>query len=200
MKTQCTKNNEYGFTLVEVLISLLIFTVAITGVITVSSQGSLNVNSAKNRVIATFLADEGIELARAMRDTTVVRTVASGGTENDGWDAFVLSHGTGSPCAIACDIDPTNTASSDPFPDNIANIQPCSGFCVLNYTSDGYYSSVAPGTPSIFSRSIVLKDAETGLDIIPTTQEVRVESTVEWKDGLITQSITQSETMFNWYH
>ncbi len=188
-----------GFTLVEVLISLLIFTVAITGVITVASQGSLNVNNAKNRVAATFLADEGIELVRAMRDTSVVRAVSGGRTESEGWDDFVMAHGAGTPCSTACDIDSTNTASSDPFPD-IANVQPCTIFCLLNETSTGYYTSFDTGTPSIFSRSIVLKDATTGLDIISTTQEVRVESTVEWKEGLTTRSVTQTETLFNWYH
>ncbi len=190
MKTPELKNNEYGFTLVEVLISLLIFTVAVVGVITVSSQGSMNVNSAKNKVVATFLADEGIELARAMRDTSIVSTVAAGGTESDGWDAFVSAPGT-SLCGTACDIDPTNTTPGIVFPDS-ANVQPCTPYCILNLTSVGYYTSFAPGTPSIFSRKITIDTS--------VSQEAKVTSTVQWKEGLSTLSATQEETMFNWYH
>lgn len=192
MKIQEQKHNEYGFTLVEVLISLLIFTVAITGVITVASQGSLNVNNAKNRVAATFLADEGIELVRAMRDTSVVRAVARGRTESEGWDDFALAHGSGTPCSTACDIDSTNTASSDPFPDNVVNVQPCTTFCLLNETSTGYYTSFDAGTPSIFSRQVIIDTS--------ITDEAKVTSTVKWKEGLTTRSVTQTETLFNWYH
>lgn len=193
MKKQEYTNKEKGFTLVEVLISLFIFTVAVAGVITVSSQGSMNVNSAKNRVVATFLADEGIELVRGMRDTAVVNAAATGLTESDGWDAFVLANGTGTPCSIACDIDPTNLVGSIQFPDS-SNVQPCSSYCILNNTSIGYYTSFAPGTPSIFSRQIVI-------DATSNPEEATVTSTVTWREGIGAPLFaTQTETLFNWYH
>ena len=193
---------EFGFTIVEVLISLTIFSIAITGVITVAAQGSLNINAARNRVTAAYLAVEGIELMRAMRDTAVVE--AGIGFEDIGWGNFTTALSGYCTPMVPCDIDVTDLSSvtANHYPSS-ANFTACGGvagpFCPLYYddrltVGSGFYTNYPiPGVdPSIFSRSIIAR--------IIRPDEVAVESTVTWKEGVTTQTITQTENIYNWYH
>jgi len=185
-----------GFTLVEVLIALAIFSIAITGVITVAAQGGTNISVARDKITATYLADEGIELMRAMRDTAVVD--AGVGFEDIGWAAFTSSSYASLCTVSSCDIDSTDYSgsSSIPFPNssNVIGCAPTGGFCPLKYNpTSGYYSAVAPaGLPSLFSRAIIIS--------VISADEVKVTSTVHWKEGTVVQSVTQSENLYNWYN
>ena len=193
---------EKGFTIVEVLISLTIFSIAVAGVITVASQGGLNVNAAKDKLTATYLADEGIELMRALRDTHVAGQPS--GSEADGWTAFVADIGSICTPDAPCDIDSTNSIGAPVFPSS-SNIVSCGGpdsFCALYYdgitgdTYQGFYrDSWTTGTPprSLYARRVVVTSGGTSPD------EVQVTSTVTWKEGISTQTITTSERLFNWY-
>ena len=197
-------DTEKGFTIVEVLISLTIFSIAVAGVITVAAQGGLNVNAAKDKLTATYLADEGIELMRALRDTNVAGQPT--GSEADGWTAFVGNVATVCTTDAPCDIDSTNSGGSfTPLFPTTANIVACGGltsYCPLYYDGipgdpyEGYYRDTWPsGSPpkSLFSRRITVTPSPSSSD------EMIVTSSVTWKEGIATQSITQKENIFNWY-
>lgn len=184
---------ERGFTIVEVLISLTIFSIAIAGVITVAAQGGLNVNASKMSVTATYLADEGVELMRAMRDTAVLG--AGAGAESAGWAAFTSSFGaTACTAASPCDIDPTG--SSSPFP-SVSNVVSCAsgGYCPLYVTTaGGAYTDLSVGAAlSPYSRQIVVTPMGSG------GNEVRVTVKVKYLLGTVPETITASEDLFNWY-
>ena len=66
-----------GFTLVETLVALSIFTMSILGLMSVLSQGMSDTTYVKRKNIATYLAQEGIEYIRNIR-YTYVRYYASG--------------------------------------------------------------------------------------------------------------------------
>lgn len=66
------KKNNRAFTLVETLVALSIFTVSILGLMSVLASGISNTNYAKQKMVATYLAQEGIEYVRNMRDTYVL--------------------------------------------------------------------------------------------------------------------------------
>ncbi|MBP7804935.1 MAG: prepilin-type N-terminal cleavage/methylation domain-containing protein [Candidatus Pacebacteria bacterium] len=213
------KNHSRGFTLVEVLISLAIFSIAITGVITVAVQGGVSTTAAKNRVIAKYLADEGIELARALRDTTILGegVLPTAGSRilwqtkyaNNTSDIF-----TKCSTVHACDIDVRNVDPSVPeggFPirGNI-KICPTGALCPLYYNTlashlySGYYlndnllGSGGPLQPSPFSRGIVI-------EAIPMTtpaayaDEVKVTVTVSWNEGTNIRTLSVSENQYDWY-
>lgn len=57
-----------GFTLVETLVAVSIFTVSILGLLSVLSQGISDTGYAKKKVAAGYLAQEGIECIRNTRD------------------------------------------------------------------------------------------------------------------------------------
>ncbi|MFH1308789.1 MAG: type II secretion system protein [Patescibacteria group bacterium] len=112
------KNNQKkGFTLVETLVALSIFLVSIVGIMSVLASGLTNINQAKKKMTATFLAQEGIEYMRNIRDTNVLYSI-------DGWSDF-LTETTNSGCTTndGCDIN------------NNLLIIPCSSGCPILLSS-----------------------------------------------------------------
>mgnify|MGYP001590493320 CR=1 FL=1 len=68
------KSFTTGFTLVEVLVAISIFTVSLIGMMSVLAGSIANTSYAKQKMIATYLAQEGIEYVRNMRDNAVLYT------------------------------------------------------------------------------------------------------------------------------
>ena len=184
---------SFGFTLVEVLIAITIFTIAITGVITVAARGGLNINSSKNRLTANYLAQEGIELVRAKRDSYVLSDSTS---YADGWNAFALSL-TGS-CTGPCGIDSNSMYNLGPTGPGFISCA-SSGLgtspCALFYNSDGFYVHGGVGTPTPFTRQLTIAPYFTGT----STTELEITSTVTWNEGSVTKAISMNESLFNWY-
>ena len=77
------KNN--GFTLVETLVAISIFSMSILGLLSILSGGISNTGYAKQKIIAGYLAQEGIEYVRNMRDTSMLYNAID---PQHGWDAF----------------------------------------------------------------------------------------------------------------
>ena len=67
LTSSCRKS---GFTLIETLTALLIFSTSIVVLIAATSGGFSNTNYAKNKFIASYLAQEGVEVARNTRDSS----------------------------------------------------------------------------------------------------------------------------------
>ena len=66
------KQKNKAFTLVETLVAISIFTVSILGLISIFASGISNTGYAKKKMVASYLAQEGIEYARNMRDNAVL--------------------------------------------------------------------------------------------------------------------------------
>lgn len=76
---------QKGFTLVETLVAVSIFSISILGLLVVLTQGIADTGYAKKKMMAGYLAQEGIEYVRNMRDTSVLYNATS---PQAGWDAF----------------------------------------------------------------------------------------------------------------
>src|SRR3989344_723402 len=83
---QCLKHSfcRRGFTLVETLVAVSIFSISILALMSVLASGIANTNYAKQKMIAAYLAQEGIEYIRNMRDTFAL--FGDGGSPN--WTQF----------------------------------------------------------------------------------------------------------------
>ena len=165
------KRQNKAFTLVETLIAIAIFTISITALMSVLGSGISNTNYAKTKMTATYLAQEGIENIRNMRDTYIL--------DQSGWngfkskfsnciDPFDKSCGFRLYDIFLCDSDPSN--------------------CKL-YIKNGY--NYDDGEDSGFVRKIWVENVDSG-DI-----EVKIYSDVSWTQGA-GGSVRFSESLFNW--
>lgn len=89
------KQSEAGFTLVEAMITLVILTTALIPALFLSTQATNAAFSIKNNLIAANLAQEGAEVARAIRDNNWFQSLAfdtnlSAGTWRIDWNSDTL--------------------------------------------------------------------------------------------------------------
>lgn len=84
MKLFFKKVNKFsrGFTLVETLIAISMFSLSIVAMMSILGTGISNANYAKSKMTASYLAQEGIEYARNKRDYYVLYPV------NGNWANF----------------------------------------------------------------------------------------------------------------
>lgn len=79
------RQKNKGFTLVETLVSISIFTMSILGLLVILSGSINDTGYAKKKMVASYLAQEGIEYVRNLRDNAVLYDATS---PQAGWDSF----------------------------------------------------------------------------------------------------------------
>ena len=198
------KQKNKAFTLVETLVSISIFTTSILALLAILSGGIANTGYAKKKIIASYLAQEGIEYMRNMRDTFALYN--AGGAQI-GWEAFntkvsggiypsgnsVCTQGGGNSSSNGCYFDNQNLNYSN-------NSQPMAGIDVIAcgvscselkyYNVTGEYDYSFSGANSGYTRKIRVMQVN--------ANESKIFSTVSWVQGSGTHSITLSESLFNW--
>ena len=161
-----------GFTLVELLVSLFILSIALAGAFAVISFNVNNANFVKNSFIASGLAQEGVELVRNLRDTdwhTGAEFGSFGGSDSlaDGayrvqWDSSELD----------------SSGVSEPLALDAAGV----------YAYDS-------GTPTIFRREVELRR------VVPASGpvvEIVATVTVSWNERSGEKTVIAEEHLFNW--
>jgi type II secretory pathway pseudopilin PulG len=179
MKQKFIKKNK-AFTLVETLVAISIFTVSILGLLSVLTTGVSNTTYDKNKIIAEYLAQEGIEYVRNMRDTYVLYPPNT-------WSDFknkLASCTAGATCGF------NNTVS--PGPNSIISVCSPATLCDLYLYNGNYNIDHSSGVDSGFVRMIRIDATGLGND------EVKIYSEVDWKQGSNTSKIIFSENLFNW--
>jgi prepilin-type N-terminal cleavage/methylation domain-containing protein len=183
-----------GFTLVEVLVSIAIFSMSILGLLSVMASGIINTTYAKNKIIAGYLAQEGIEYMRNIRDNDVLYPaydVSNSLPAN--WSGF-----TGA--MTSCTDGTTNSCGFDgsTTPTNAITFKLCSNesttHCQLYLTSGSYNDNSSTGTASGFTRRVWMTKPDSGND-----NERTIFSEVDWKQGASSFKTVFSENLFNWY-
>lgn len=183
------KKLNSAFTLVETLVAVSIFSLAVLALMVVLSDSVTSTSYAKKKIIAVYLAQEGIEYFRNIRDTYVLYQAANA----NGWDEFRLK------------VEACNVAGSDGcyFDDQgldfletdqpITNIlvNECTGDCpyLLHDGVTGKYNYTV-GESTDFSRKMLITNI--------TDDEIRILSTVSWTQGSGEYQISFSENLFNW--
>ncbi len=187
--------NADGFTLIEALVAISIFTVSILALVAVLSNSVANINYAKKKVIATYLAQEGIEYIRNIRDTYVLYPVVmSDGTGSDTWNDFRVE-------VSSCDVlIAKGCYFDDKDLDYLSTEQPItkilvaecpSGVCpsLLYDEASGKYNYTT-GETTDFIRKINVEQIK--------DDELKITSTVSWTQGSGTYEVSFSENLFNW--
>lgn len=159
-----------GFTLVETLVAIFILTLSITGPLFIAQQSFTSATTARDRTTASFLAQEGIEYIRSVRDHNHLSNEAN-------W-----LQGLGGCLGGNCTVD----SSVATYP----TIASCSGACdPLNQTSAGLFGYQS-GTETRFVRTISITQIQ--------AHEVLVDVEVRWTDRGVTRSVEVEERLFNW--
>lgn len=66
-------NKQKGFTLLETLMAISIISITITGPLAIAAHATKLISVAKNQLVATFLAQEAIEMVRREKDSNMIK-------------------------------------------------------------------------------------------------------------------------------
>ena len=71
----CNKkmNSSKGFTIIELIISIFILSVALVGIFSAFSIVTILTSDSADRLTGTYLAQEGMEIVRNIRDTNWIK-------------------------------------------------------------------------------------------------------------------------------
>jgi len=183
-------NRKGGFTLIEMLIAVLIFTISLTSLTSIASRGLKVANQARKQVVADYLAIEAIEIVRNMRDGAFLKNLGS-----PTWD-LVLQGGEGVFDDEGCFDDGTSgTTNSCNF--HFSTGEPTLGGCTsctvyMSEPSFYYFQTEAdanpgfPGEDSGYIREIKIKEISEG--------QIMVFVRVSWEGG----TVSYTENLFLW--
>lgn len=174
MKINFPQKNT-GFTLVETLVAISIFTVSLLGLMSVLASGITTTNYAKQKILASYLAQEGVEYIRNVRDNNVLYP-STGKT----WNSFNTQLSTCTSVNNACGFNSFIQSS----------FFSCVSFSCKLYINNGRYDTNAGGVDSGFVRKVWMTNV--------SADEVSVYSTVSWTQSSGNYSVTFSENLTNW--
>jgi prepilin-type N-terminal cleavage/methylation domain-containing protein len=188
--------NFRGFTLIETMIAITILTLAVAGPLVTASRAIVAAQTARDQLIASYLAQEGIEYVRAMRDDEYLAAYQAGGgsISSTGWNNFLTGTMPGHPGAITqckastCTLDPTRAMGTG----SGFALLPCSGVgCTPLYlANNGIYTQQSMGVQKPFTRVIQAFDV--------SALEERIVSTVSWNFHNIPYSVTATTHLTPW--
>jgi type II secretory pathway pseudopilin PulG len=173
-------SSRKGQTIVEAMVALSILMIGLMGVLSLLSRSLLLQRVTSDQAKATYLASEGVEVAKNLIDHEVYLGISSKGADG-GW-------GT---CLPSGDYD-LDYATTGCF--TVPNYQ---GTPLYFDSGTGlYYSSADTGIPSgVAATNFVRK-----ITIANNGNEIDVQSTVTWSTGvMLGQSLTLEDHFYNWH-
>jgi prepilin-type N-terminal cleavage/methylation domain-containing protein len=147
-----TLQKNTGFTLIETMVAIFILTLALSALLTLTSNSIFSARYARNEITANYLAQEVADYIRNDRDSVVFNQKTS-------WTNFLNTYGYAglNTCfsASGCYFEPANMSS---FPQTV-----CAGVVCpyLNYdetagSNDFYTYNPSVVTKSIFTRKVTM--------------------------------------------
>lgn len=210
----CSINGKFltGFTLLETLVAIAVLLAALIGPVALIGHALSSASFSKNNVIAHNLAQEGMELFRAIRENNILCASLGGTMEwNDDPDL-----GGGPPkLRDYYEIDVLNTITLSCGSDSINTPRPTNRNgpnCVTDPTSllldpDGVYNYTS-GSPTIFSRCMEVCSppsvppcsvaADLDIPLIPADHQMEIISTVSWQEKGALKSIILRDRLYYW--
>lgn len=211
------QDKQFGFTLVELIIAIAVFTVGIMGAFTLALANLRIARENQDRVIAADLAREGLELMRNIRDTNLLRLQDNEDCHpNPGLQLCTYSTNIRRGLYAVDiydnypDVPPSLMGFCDNPGDNWFGCTCLNNGCDLNIDSNNYYSH-DPGTVTNFVRRIATRplcfDGTTenfnfdpsgcvGANNIEIGLEVSVR--VDWNRYGQSDNVMVKELLYNW--
>lgn len=161
----------HAFTLLETLVAVAVLLMALLGPFSIAQQSLKSAYYARDQVTAFYLAQEGIEFVRAIRDQNYL--------EGRDW-----LEGVGATCMnIPCTVD---------YPNFI--YEACvGGVCEpLRISPVGGLYNHTNGDVSPFTRQVMLSTSPTNPEL------VIISVTISWRSAGVPRIFTLQERLFDW--
>lgn len=165
-----------GFTLLETMFAILVVSVGILGIHNGMNFAMKNTKLARENFVGTYLAQEGIEIVKNLRDYNWVNDNSDDAGPNR-WTLGLES------CTSGCQADYTST-QLDPFAGNL-----------LKLKTNGFYgySSDPADLETIYRRKITIIPVD--IDSDGEDEELDITVDVFWGSA----TTTVKENIYNWY-
>lgn len=200
-----------GFTLVETMIAVTIVTLSVAGPLYGASRAFVAAEISRDHLIASYLAQEGIEYVREMRDDEYLAAYKASGpnVSDNAWNYFLNGGGSNpsatiSSCRTAltyCTLDPFASMGTGPM----YSLQTCSprSSCTttpLYLSSAGTYTQqTSSGTKTIFTRTIqAVSVPGAPVDALGNPVDVRIVSMVTWDFQGTLYTVTTTDHLTPW--
>jgi prepilin-type N-terminal cleavage/methylation domain-containing protein len=172
-------NHEKGFTIIELMVTIIMLSVGIIGAYSAFSPFVSLTYNISNRFEAAYLGQEGLEIVRNMRDNNVIRS-----TNNHmaNWSDGLLE------CDLGCQLDYKTGTLAQTFANKLKPYDP-SEFLKIN--ADNAYS-YDDGTNTRFQRKVTITQ-ESGPDIL------KVSVLVTWDYNGSPFNFETVEYLYNWH-
>ena len=163
--------NNQGISILEVVVAILIITIGLIGVMSLVIQNVEAQYINKNILIATGLAQEGLELVRNVRDLNWL-------TAGNAWNQDIVGDGT-----YAIDYRGRGSINAS------VNTLNDAGARLYVNSSNLYTHSSADGAATDFYRLISVVDQANYLD---------VSCAIRWKEGTQNRDYTAETYLYDW--
>ena len=166
-----------AFTLVETLVAITVLVTAVVGPLYAVHKSLVASYTARDSLIATALAQEGMEYVRSVRDGNYL---SSQSDWLNGLSQCMISGAEG-PSDYGCGPDPIGHS-----------LETCaaSGCTALKLDTSYRYRQGATGTVTRFSRKVTIANV--------SATEVIVTTTVSWSTLRIPYTVVVTEHLYNW--
>jgi prepilin-type N-terminal cleavage/methylation domain-containing protein len=160
-------NMKNGFTLIETMVAIAILALAVVGPLYTADRAMVAAEIANNQLTASYLAQEGIEYVRMVRDNSYLNRYEShdANASSDAWTIDFIPSIT-AVCGTSCQFDPANAS---------VPLAACSGSsCTPLYLSvtKVYTQQSSGGTVTPYTRTIQA--------VAISSTEEKITSTVSW--------------------
>ena len=200
-----------GFSLVEVLVAISLLLIALVGPMTYLTRTSQSTEVANQRVVATFLAQEGIELVQKLRDDIILSSSPFSSSQDppsqdEGWQDFISNlNVAGCFGSIGCAVEMGGTHGDVQLhqcTDPGANRSECRLYLDTSSDRNSWYTYVGGtgSTQTPYTRRIILNTPS--IDPLGELREIYVSSVVTWRTGsfLRTNRVESTTTLFNIFY
>ncbi len=158
--------------MVEAIIAVFITVVGVIGLYNIFSRMIISTSSSSSKLAAAYLAQEGIEVVRNIRDTNWLNPAKS-------WDTGLVD------CSYGCEADYKTGTQEEETP-----LRPYYNGTYLNLDNNNFYS-YSPGALTKYKRQITIEKIETDI--------LKVNVLISWEDKKKPYSFEVDEYLYNWY-
>ena len=205
---------QAGFTLIETMVAISLLMVALVAPMSLAAQSLTAAYYARNQITAFYLAQEGIEIVRSVRDANII-AIAGG---NSGVNVFGgIPYGTSSSTAPLFTVDSTQTQISYSPINECAQVSGGKYVCPPLQTNGSVYAYATGCEPTApigqygtwATTDCGAEDGWTDTTFTRTVKayllnssdpdEMRVTVTVTWQQGSYqTQAFSINEDLYQW--